>query len=91
MSGEFNCDFDAPMFVDFENLDQEGNPDNFFGKCDKRPNWFGIWLKMSFYPDTAVEDEPVTKASLKDLPEPPPELPPRVTRSSAAGALKRKI
>ena len=32
MSSEFNCDFDAPMFVDFENLDQEANPDDFFGK-----------------------------------------------------------
>ena len=32
MASEFNCDFDAPMFVDFENLDQEANPDDFFGK-----------------------------------------------------------
>ena len=29
---DFNCDFNAPMFVDFDNLDQEGNPDVFFGK-----------------------------------------------------------
>ena len=36
MSSEFNCDFDAPMFVDFENLDQEGNPDDFFGKLKKK-------------------------------------------------------
>ena len=36
MSSEFNCDFDAPMFVDFENLDQEGNPDDFFGKLLKK-------------------------------------------------------
>jgi len=27
---DFNCDFNAPMFVDFDNLDQEGNPDVFF-------------------------------------------------------------
>ena len=27
---EFNCEFNAPMFVDFENLDQEPNPDVFF-------------------------------------------------------------
>ena len=29
---DFNCDFNAPMFVDFDNLDQEGNPDVFFGE-----------------------------------------------------------
>ena len=40
MSSEFNCDFDAPMFVDFENLDQEGNPDDFFGKLKKTSKLF---------------------------------------------------
>ena len=30
---EFNCDFNAPMYVDFENLDGgDGNADEFFGK-----------------------------------------------------------
>ena len=48
MSGEFNCDFDAPMFVDFENLDQEGNPDNFFGKYDKRPKLIWDLIKNCF-------------------------------------------
>jgi len=27
---EFNCDFNAPMYVDFENLDGDGNADEFF-------------------------------------------------------------
>merc|ERR1712045_682022 len=39
MASEFNCDFDAPMFVDFENLDQEANPDDFFDNAieEERP------------------------------------------------------
>ena len=28
----FNCDFNAPMFVDFDNMDGEENADEFFGK-----------------------------------------------------------
>ena len=32
---EFNCNFNAPMYVDFENLEtdgNDGNADEFFGK-----------------------------------------------------------
>ena len=32
----FNCDFNAPMFVDFDNMDGEENADEFFGKFLKR-------------------------------------------------------
>ncbi len=29
----FDCDFDAPMYVDFNNIDDDqNNPDSFFGK-----------------------------------------------------------
>ena len=53
MASEFNCDFDAPMFVDFENLDQEANPDDFFGKLGfkKKPiisNFFNGHLNFFF-------------------------------------------
>ena len=36
----FNCDFDAPMYVDFENLEGDGHADDFFGKAiDKKLNF----------------------------------------------------
>ena len=31
----FDCDFDAPMYVDFTNIDDDQNPDSFFGKLVK--------------------------------------------------------
>ena len=37
----FNCDFNAPQFCDFENLDNSGNADDFFGKkWDKNETFF---------------------------------------------------
>ena len=37
----FNCDFDAPMYVDFENLEGDGHAaDDFFGKAiDQKLNF----------------------------------------------------
>ena len=29
---DFNCDFNAPMYVDFANMESEENADEFFGK-----------------------------------------------------------
>ena len=73
MASEFNCDFDAPMFVDFENLDQEANPDDFFGKLGlKKPiisNFFNGHLNFFFIfvSDNAIEEERPAAPILEDV------------------------
>ena len=86
----FNCDFNAPMFVDFDNLDGEENADEFFGKLFQK-NVFQIreWI-WTFSPDTHNEDGPLNLE--QDAPE--LDVPPRVTRTSSQSTssqpLKRK-
>ena len=83
----FNCDFNAPMFVDFDNMEGEENADEFFGKflveCYEE---FWVYLRIRFL-DTHNEDGPLMQDETAS------DLPPRVTRASTqkpSQPLKRK-
>ena len=54
----FNCDFNAPMFVDFDNLDGEENADEFFGKLFQK-TCFTFVNEFEFFLQT-----PITKTGL---------------------------
>ena len=92
---EFNCDFNAPMYVDFENMDGEtGNADEFFGKFGNFEFSVEKNLKICQFLDTHIEDEPLTRdQNDQNGEEEPPKLPPRASRSQEPSSnlpLKRK-
>lgn len=81
---EFNCDFNAPMYVDFENLDGDGNADEFFDnriEDEEEPsNQLALPVETFGVAAPAAEEEQ------------PPALPPRTTsiQRSAASGFARK-
>merc|ERR1711971_447187 len=78
---EFNCDFNAPMYVDFENLDGDGNADEFFDNRIEDEGESSNQLAI-----------PVEKFGVAAEEEQPPALPPRTTsiqRSAASGFAKK--
>lgn len=78
---EFNCDFNAPMYVDFENLDGDGNADEFFDNRIEDEGGSSNQLAL-----------PVEKFGVAAEEEQPPALPPRTTsiQRSAASGFSRK-
>jgi hypothetical protein len=71
---EFNCDFNAPMFVDFENMDQEANPDAFFDMNHEDGGGQPLDLGENFGGD-------LDKALEKEINAPAHKTQPRLTRS----------